>query len=788
MYYIFKDVKLIDKVRSYYTALQYEGSYEQRKDFPNLVVARRESVTGGKDTQIIWVQDKTPDKVDPKWETKILGELGKVAEKLRGSFTFLIYNRENLSQEFLRFVKKLNFNVQVESNFFDATFKSELSLKSDTIDACREILTEADKERKIRIKQPYEVLDQAMAIRERRDDIAKDLAALFAKGSDKSRIVLLLGPAGAGKTSAFNAVFEKTFETFKERRQKREVACRPLPLIPSHIRRGAGVAFQDVINSFLETDMARPIRAEAFNWLVDQGFASLFIDGLDEILASDSTIFNSFFLERLTNQQSRARILLCVRDSLINTCNDLRTFIEDAGGVIEILRLAPWGKKEREEYKGRFHDGKLRDRFTQITSDKKIDSVASNAFCCRQIGDLLEGNGNLNFENTSGLYKTLLEGYVDREFGKNLFSGTQISRDSVVDYLESLGESFYKNEGKPVLLSEMRDLAALLAQTPDEEERAVLSLTKLPLFRYSESKDSVNFIHESWGSYLFSSRIAKSISASVGDQIFASYLNGADFGKSSLLLKMVAENIDATKIKIFCQEKIDLLNEQGFRNFLRILFASPAIRDVDFKKIDFERKALEGLEFRGLNLEGVVFDGSDLAGAIFEKCNLSGSSFMGVIFENTLISKCDLTKSRIGNLDYFSSIRLDGHLFQSSAEAIHRWRIQSGETPAETKAPKVDPNETQIRRLFAKFVYPNGQYIRDDLDYVGFCAGMRIPGAKPIKEIVDLLIKRGYLLEQIRPRHRIQRPSGDKFTELTGFVTKNRVSDGIREVIRYLSE
>lgn len=40
-------MKLIDKVRSYYKALQYEGSNEQRKDFPNLVVARRESVTGG---------------------------------------------------------------------------------------------------------------------------------------------------------------------------------------------------------------------------------------------------------------------------------------------------------------------------------------------------------------------------------------------------------------------------------------------------------------------------------------------------------------------------------------------------------------------------------------------------------------------------------------------------------------------------------------------------------------------------------------------------------------------
>ena len=781
-------MKLIDKVRSYYKALQYEGSNDQRKDFSNLVVARRESATGGKDTQIIWVQEKTPDKVDPKWETKILGDLGKAAEKLRGTFTFLIYNRENLSQEFLRFVKKLNFNVQVESNFFDATFKSELSLKSDTMDACKEILTEADNERKIRIKQPYEVLDQTMAIRERKDDIAKDLAALFAKGTDKPRIVLLLGPAGAGKTSAFNAVFQKTFETFKDRRQKREEACRPLPLIPSHIRRGSGVLFQDVINSFLETDMARPIRAEAFNWLVDQGFASLFIDGLDEILASDSTIFNSFFLERLTIQQSRARILLCVRDSLINTCNDLRTFIEDAGGMIEILRLAPWGKKEREEYKGRFRDGTLRERFTQITSDKKIDSVASNAFCCRQIGDLLEGNGKMNFENTSGLYKTLLEGYVDREFGKNLFSGMQINRESVVDYLESLGESFYKNEGKPVLLSEMRDLAALLAQTPEEEDRAILSLTKLPLFRYSESKESVNFIHESWGSYLFSSRIAKSLDASVGDQIFASYLNTADFGKSSLLLKMVAENTNPQKVKAFCQGKLDLLSEQGFRNFLRILFASPAAKLVDFKTIDFERKRLEGLEFHGLNLEGVVFDGSDLAGAIFEKCNLSGSSFMGVVFENTVISECDLRGSRIGNLEYFASLRLSKHLYQSSAEAVHRWKVDSGETPAETKGPKTDPNETQIRRLFAKFVYPNGQYIRDDLDYGGFCAGMRIPGARPIKEIVDLLIRRGFLLEQNRPRHRIQRPVGDKLGELVQFVTKNRLSDGLKEVIRILSE
>jgi hypothetical protein len=334
----------------------------------------------------------------------------------------------------------------------------------------------------------------------------------------------------------------------------------------------------------------------------------------------------------------------------------------------------------------------------------------------------------------------------------------------------------------------MRDLAALLAQTPDEEERAILSLTKLPLFQYSESKDSVNFIHESWGSYLFSSRIAKSISTSVGDQIFASYLNAADFGKSTLLLRMVAENIDPKKIQTFCEEKIDLLNEQGFRNFLRILFASPAAKAVDFRHIDFERKSLEGLEFRGLNLEKVVFDGSDLAGAVFDKCNLSGSSFMGVIFENTVISACDLKKSRIGNLDQFSSLRLANQLFHSPAEAVHRWKTESGETPTEAKAPKTDPNETQIRRLFGKFVYINGQYNRNDLDYDGFCAGMRIPGARPIKEIVEFLVRRGYLLEKNRPRHRIQRPEGDKLNELVQFVTKNRVSDGLREIIQSLSE
>jgi hypothetical protein len=53
-----------------------------------------------------------------------------------------------------------------------------------------------------------------------------------------------------------------------------------------------------LVNSFLESDSARPLDLEVFNWMLTNGTASWLIDGLDEVIAQDPGFFE-YLLDQL---------------------------------------------------------------------------------------------------------------------------------------------------------------------------------------------------------------------------------------------------------------------------------------------------------------------------------------------------------------------------------------------------------------------------------------------------------------------------------------------------------
>jgi len=784
-------VNLKEKVASFYEAIghQVESSY---KNFPQLVVASSPGL-GGTEYRNVWVQDSTPEKVDKNWENSVLKTLKELLQTRRnGTNIFLVYNREGLSKEFAGEIRALGFTMVVEADFFDATFRSELSLDKGITDSKKEIIDETKETENLLIPQPYRKKRGEGQEDEINDDLVKDLTTLFSKTAKEPKVIILVGPAGAGKSAAFNLIYAKTYANFVERKRKRDSACRPIPLTPKHIKRNRGAELDDVIDSFIQEEVSKSLKKEAFNWLVDAGYSSLFIDGLDEILASDSKVFDEYFLDRLTTAGSCAKILLCVRDSLLHSCTELKNFIDYGGeGLVEILELIPWGKEQHKEYSKKIQKKENQEKFNRLVSQEGIKPIAENAYCCRQIVQLLDSNINSIPRNTFDLYDTLLRNFLDREQSKGLFNKISIKPIDIREFLESTGEEYCSKQEDRLHLDELKETAQIFS-AENEEEETIKVLIKLPLIRKSHDGQGITFVHESWGSFLLASRLLKSFEnqTNINQQLLLDLIKKVDLTKVPDVIRFIADKIAPNESCEFLLRLFPYLeedDENSYRNILSVILSTNFKNNADFDGVPFERHNLGGIRFDGCDFSRISFDGCNLRGTKFINCDLSGTSFKGVIFEDTLIDSCKLFDSKIGSLEFFSSLVIDGKHLLSPKDALFAWTsTATGKADYGAEEIKVSPNEKAIRVLFMKFFKNAGQLGRHDFSYDGFIHVRRTPGASPIKDLIEILVKAGYFRIRERPRRKVLRPDGDKLNEMVQFIKNDKISPDLKSVIHEL--
>ena len=155
---------------------------------------------------------------------------------------------------------------------------------------------------------------------------------------------LVVAPAGFGKSHLFRSLFAQLYDDFITAKSEERRAMRPLPLLPEYLASATAPTLKALVQSFLTTEVARPLKLESFEWMLTHGFACFLLDGLDEVIARDPHFFE-YVYELLTRPDTPRppKILICVRDSLLVTNAGLRDFLDDAGAdSVARHRLAPW--------------------------------------------------------------------------------------------------------------------------------------------------------------------------------------------------------------------------------------------------------------------------------------------------------------------------------------------------------------------------------------------------------------------------------------------------------------
>lgn len=767
---------------------------QQKDDF---FVADRLGLGGLRDTWLVWVPQRLNLPEDyRRAESGLLGEFNIYIPNYPNARYFVLTpSVGSFTKAFRSDASRLGVTLTVPILFFDSPYKRELA--TDYKSAISSLIE--NNPSKMRVPQPF-TDPSAEPVSETGEDLLTELLEEISNHSDPC-LRIVVGPAGIGKSVLFNAVFNNLYDRFHQAKAKRQVFCRPVPLLPAHLRRTASVRARAVIEEFLRSDVAAPVPAATFEWMLCNRYSTWLFDGLDELYAGDPEFFSNL-LDLFTRSDSQAQVLLCARESLITSSSAFADFLEEfagsAEGAVRIYRLENWQRKSKRafgwlQFEGRLPKSDERDtekvtHFLQWTDGSQSHKALSAVpyYCGLMLEGFEQGRTN-EVETDFALIDHSVTSIIDREADKGLISAEVFQPNGLAEWLEEVAFHHYVSGYRGVSASDIAVFAKLvLAEDlpPESQENAVTSLVQFPVFKKGPEIGTVSFEHELVCEYLAARFIMRRFSSD--PEWAARSLSGRIDLSNSLMLRYLAAHLPnqpGARTAIVDTLRRGVLRGHAFASLLQVLLLAYPDRDlIKVQALDFEGRDLSHVQFVDRDLAGVSFRNSNLSSTNFVRCNFQKSHFEGAYLIGT--SFCDLPELALqdavfGNLMRFSFIYVNGKKVEDLAAGT-KWIERMTNISHEMKQPC--PAAQQLRTLYMKFISLDGSSKRDELWEKDLLCGRRIVGAPSSKDCLDAARRFGFIRPAERPR-RLRRAAGERYGEMVQFVSSLQMSESLRQLL-----
>ena len=389
-------------------------------------------------------------------------------------------------------------------------------------------------------------------------DLYRNLLSELTADATGPQLTIILGNAGAGKSVLFSALFSALDQHFRDAKRRQQAAPRPILFLPEHIRDTSVATLDGLLEAVAATDAAAATRPALMRFLGRHGLTTWMFDGLDEFFAGETDFVAA--LEAGLAPGSRARIVICTRDSLLTSSSALGGLIDRqiGAGRVRLYELARWERPSQRALAFVRRVGRLPGEDESTTPDEVADflglldahpaaaDLATLPYYCNLMLDLGEAGGGSAPKDELELLAAAVDGLIDREqtkletgelgFRWDVFSGAenfvavnelveawggdafgaasdrqrllgvleQLGRDRLVELIEGIAHQMrttvaYPNESQGLATEDIEDLANYYLDVgldPDLEPRVLLALVQLAFFGPGAAKGQVRFAHE----------------------------------------------------------------------------------------------------------------------------------------------------------------------------------------------------------------------------------------------------------------------------------------------------
>ena len=690
----------------------------------------------------------------------------------------LLPTLEGLSTEFRKGARQwFGVKIYVPAQFFDSNFGWERDRR--TASATSELRRRGVNIAHQRIAQPFRII-QAPGLNGQRSgpdllDVLCDALRNSVRKDDRPSIHIVVGPAGMGKSVLFESLYAQLYDHFQSNKRAHQLSARPFALLPEHLYDATAPTIDSLLEAYLRTELAGSMNRDMFNWRLINGLGVWLLDGLDEILERDDKFFD-YLEEFMPSGETPPSILICVRDSLLETHRGLKAFCEgDGRRYVVVYQLEGWQHESKAEF-ARIQlssEDDAKQFVEDLTEHPALDDLASTPYYLKLLTEEFAAGELRSDDSETDLLGRALIRIIARERDKDLL--LDIPDKDIHEFIGSCATTDLFEGG--ISTEEVREFAELIIPNVNEEEADRLATQVRQIAVFAHGHDGrLRFAQEPLKHYAAANYLARNNLKPTPNSW------GHDLGRYELpenVIRLMYRCIDRHDYNTVWSLLVSKARENTTtgRNALRLAIQMSAdtgrISDLRFVGLD-----ISGMRFGGLVLRAVQFDGADLTNADFRGADLTSSTFDNCLIKATKFDKNEemLYSLRFGDMRRFHSAHIGATFVDELATFYELVRQTQGEM---RRKPPACATARQLRHLFGKFVEETGRGRRKDIATRALQRGKRIVEHR--EDIVEEAIRAGYLVETYRDR--ISRAQGESYNEIVKFRTKLEMSPGIRALL-----
>jgi hypothetical protein len=452
---------------------------------------------------------------------------------------YVVPSRQGLSAEFItsatdalqRGGRDKRGGVRTAAEFFDTDYKTDTRSGRAAKASALGRLFDRVRSRQ-RVAQPF-LFRTGLGFNNRKmaeGDLVEHLDLVFRDPVNRATLRIIDGPAGSGKSVAFETLVAALYDEFMEGKKRQVARPRPIAFLPEHIRGEALAGYVDnVIDAAMEAEAARPVEADQLRFLLTHGYSMWLFDGLDEFFGNDNNFFD-YLGRELANPESRAQVLICSRDSLLTSSTALRTFVEAQlakGHAIEMYELAPWGPEAWRHVawmeleagiSGRETSPRVAGFVEALSASPELSQLATLPFYCIVLLDEFRKTSALPADPLAVL-DTIIERMLTREGDKNVFAWRDFVDLDVMDEAAAM-----PGDG-------MAEMEKVLDQAGRDNLREMLGFVAHKRVRHSDAKGDAKEIDvDDLRDAVGPAYVDSSLAADENDRVLTTVVQFAFFG------------------------------------------------------------------------------------------------------------------------------------------------------------------------------------------------------------------------------------------------------------------